>query len=104
MPRFFIDEKLAIVPKTWQLDLSEKITWIVIVLGMKNPSYWKKTPLGYPRRKNVFYVKKGEIETYRAHRILIKQSNFKSLANEILLSKEDLPQSVSENMRHENRR
>ena len=71
---------------------------------MKNPSYWNKTPLGYPRRKNVFYVKKGEIETYRAHRILIKQSNFKSLANEILLSKEDLPQSVSENMRHENRR
>ena len=60
--------------------------------------------IGLPEKKECLLYKKGEIETYRAHRILIKQSNFKSLANEILLSKEDLPQSVSENMRHENRR
>ena len=32
---------------------------------------------------------------------LIRQCNFESLANEILFSKEDLPQSVKENMRHE---
>ena len=60
--------------------------------------------IGLTEKKECLLCKKGEIETYRAHRILIKQSNFKSLANEILLSKEDLPQSVSENMRHENRR
>ena len=42
-----------------------------------------------------------KIETRTAHRILIRQLNFESLANEILFSKEDLPQSVKENMRHE---
>ena len=33
--------------------------------------------------------------------MLIRQRNFESLANEMLLSKEDLPQSVKENMKHE---
>ena len=42
------------------------------------------------------FCKKGKIKTYRAHRILIRQRNFESLANEILFSKEDLPQSVKE--------
>ena len=48
-----------------------------------------------------FFCKKGKIETCRAHRILIRQRNFESLANEILFPKEDLPQSVKENTRHE---
>ena len=49
----------------------------------------------------MFFCKKGKFETHRAHRILITQRNFESLANETLFSKEDLPQSVKENMRHE---
>ena len=33
--------------------------------------------------------------------MLIRQRNFESLANEISFSKEDLPQSVKENTKHE---
>ena len=53
------------------------------------------------KKRMVFFVKKEKIETCRAHRILIRQRNFESLANEILLPKKDLHQSVKENMRHE---
>ena len=48
----------------------------------------------------VSFVKKGKTKTYRAHGISIRQRNFES-SNEILFSKEDLRQSVKENMRHE---
>ena len=47
LPRFFIDEKLAIVPKNWKLNSREKkFTWTVLILQMKNPSYCDMTPLG----------------------------------------------------------
>ena len=33
LPRFFIDEKLAIVPKNWKLNSHEKkFTWTVLIL------------------------------------------------------------------------
>ena len=38
-------------------------------------------------------------KSYRAHIILIRQRNFESLANEILFSEKDLPQSVKEKMK-----
>ena len=56
--------------------------------------------VGLTGKKEWFFLEKGKIETYRAHRILVRQRNFESLANEILFSKECLPQSVKENMRH----
>ena len=46
-------------------------------------------------KKECFFRKNGKIETSRAHRILIRQRNFESLANKILIPKEDLPQKKS---------
>ena len=57
--------------------------------------------VGLTEKKDWFFCKNGKIETCRAHRILIRQRNFESLANEILFSKEGLPQLVKENTRHE---
>ena len=56
--------------------------------------------MGLKRRKNFFFFIR-EIETYKAHGILIREPNFESLANEVLFSKEDLPHSLKENTRHE---
>ena len=53
------------------------------------------------RRKNDFCCKKEKVATYRTHKILTRQSSFKSLGNEILFSKEHVPQSVKENVKHE---
>ena len=44
------------------------------------------------REERMAFCKKGKMGTYRAHRTLIWQRNFESLANEVLFSKEDLPQ------------
>ena len=59
----------------------------------------ERDTVGLTEERMVF-LKKGKIETCRAHRIL-RQHNSESLANEILFSKEDLPQSVKESTRHE---
>ena len=76
---------------------------------MKNPSYWNKTLLGWQRRKNGSCVEKGKPKQNinRKRRIenekqkLIIKRNFKPfLANDVLFPKEDLPQSVKENMKH----
>ena len=58
---------------------------------------------GLKKKKELvlFLLLKREIETYKAHTILIRERNFESLANEVSFSKEDLPQSLKENMRHE---
>ena len=61
LPRFFIDEELAIVPKIWQLNSSEKnyldsiniINEKSILLGTRH--HWAN------RRKNDFFVRKGTL-------------------------------------------
>ena len=54
---------------------------------MKNLSLLNKKPLGYQRRKNGFFCKRWKMETYRAHRILISQRNFESLANDFFFKR-----------------
>ena len=92
LPRFFIDEKLAIVPKNWQLNSSEKNHLDSINIINEKSILLEKDSVGLTEKKEWFFCKKGKIETYRARRILIRQRNFESFSNEILLSKEDLPQ------------
>ena len=57
--------------------------------------------VGLTKKKEWLFCKKGKKETYRAHRILTRQHNSEPLAEEILFSKEDLPQLLKENMKHE---
>ena len=101
LPKFFMDEKLAIVPKNWQLDSREKNYLDSINIINEKSILLEQENFGLTEKKEWFFVIKGGIETCRAHRILIRQRNFDSLANKILFLKEDLPQSVKENMRHE---
>ena len=101
MPRFFIDEKLATVLKNRQLNSSEKNYLDSINIINEKSILLEEDTVGLTEKKEWLFCKKGKIKTYRAHRILIRQRNFESLANEILFLKEDLPQSVKENMRHE---
>ena len=101
LPGFFIDEKLPIVPKNWQLNSNEKNYLDSINIINEKSILLEQDTVGLTEKKECFFfVKKGKIETCRTHIILVRQCNFESLANKILFSKEDLPQSVKENMRH----
>ena len=94
LSRFFIDEKLAIVPKNGQLNSSGKklselckcYKWKIYLAGTRQDTD------GITVKKKWLFCKKGKIENYRAYRIL-RLRNFRSLANEILFSKKGLPQS-----------
>ena len=95
LPGFFLDEKLAIVPKNWQLNSSEKNYLDSINIINEKSILLELDTVVLTEKKECFFRKNGKIETWRAHRILIRQRNFESLANKILFPKEDLPQKKS---------
>ena len=87
MPRSFIREKLCSVPKNWQLNLSEKnYLNIINIINEKSISLEQET-VGITEKKEWIFCKRWKMETYRAHRILISQRNFESLANDFFFKR-----------------
>ena len=72
LPRFFIDEKLAIVPQNWQLNSSEKNYLDSINVINEKSILQEQNPVGLTEKKEWFLCKKEKIKTYRAHKILIR--------------------------------
>ena len=76
MPRFFIDEKLAIVSKNWELNSSEKNYLDSINIINEKCILMEQDTIQLTEKKEWLFCNKGKIETCRAHRILIRQRNF----------------------------
>ena len=61
LPRFFIDEKLAIVPKNWQLNSSEKNYLESINIINEKSILLEQDTVGLTEKKECFFsVKKGK--------------------------------------------
>ena len=75
MPRFFIDEKLAIVSKNWELNSSEKNYLDSINIINEKCILMEQDTIQLTEKKEWLFCNKGKIETCRAHRILIRQRN-----------------------------
>ena len=81
------------VPKNWQLHSIEKNYLDSINIVNEKSVLLEQDTVRLTEKKEWLFCKIANINTYRAHRILIKQHNLESLAN-------DRPQSVKANMRN----
>ena len=62
LPRFFIDEKLAIVPKIWQHNSSEKIYLDSINIINEKSLCWEQGTIVLTEKRMVSFVRKGTLQ------------------------------------------
>ena len=103
LPILFLDQSHQIVPKTWQLPLTEQAYLKNISITNEKARLLERDSTGLTKNKEWEFCNEGKIEALNAHRILIRKHNFDSLATKFLFPKQndELPHGIRENIKYE---